>query len=397
VFSVESHPSFFQQMFAVFIRRLKQFLREPRIWICLFAPFITAIVSFLIINNINTTGDDVNEDALALVSGIMFSMWMLIGFALCAGLFIVGLTYDREMNLRYLMNFAGLQTLPYVFGNYMADFTLFMVPTIGFILILFPMNIKSFEGSEGLIFLLMICFGLCMISLTYLIGYAFKSSDKAFRMTGTTYAVIGFVVPVALTAALSTVNNQAFKVTVNAIFYLDPFYPFYLTLMWICVDNFYGDDSEEFDYETFFPGFLPYTYRTCPALILCAIMYLVIAIYIDYWQNSAFRTKDRRTTKEPRPFTLRPDSDVQNEIQNLKNVSDPSEYNVMVKNLEKCYPNGFQAVQDISFGIKKNQVIGLLGPNGAGKSTTFNILTMDIPASFGDIEILNQQIQNFKT
>ena len=63
------------------------------------------------------------------------------------------------------------------------------------------------------------------------------------------------------------------------------------------------------------------------------------------------------------------------------------QYNVKVKHLSKCYSNGFQAVDNISFGIKDNQVLGLLGPNGAGKSTTFSILTMDAPASFGSIEI----------
>ncbi len=42
-------------------------------------------------------------------------------------------------------------------------------------------------------------------------------------------------------------------------------------------------------------------------------------------------------------------------------------------------------------------MLGLLGPNGAGKSTTFNILTMDIPASYGDVDILKQDIRGFQT
>ena len=68
-----------------------------------------------------------------------------------------------------------------------------------------------------------------------------------------------------------------------------------------------------------------------------------------------------------------------------------------VKKLCKTYPNGFAAVNNITFGIKENQVLGLLGPNGAGKSTTFNILTMDFPASQGDVQIMNQDISRFNT
>lgn len=35
---------------------------------------------------------------------------------------------------------------------------------------------------------------------------------------------------------------------------------------------------------------------------------------------------------------------------------------------------GFTAVNRISFGIQRGEIVGLIGPNGSGKSTTFNIL-----------------------
>mmetsp|Transcript_12154 Transcript_12154/g.8839 ORF Transcript_12154/g.8839 Transcript_12154/m.8839 type:complete len:309 (-) Transcript_12154:1180-2106(-) len=307
-----------QQLGAVFVRRIRQFLREPRIWICLVAPFITALVSFLIINNINPSLDDVDPEAVVLVNGVMFSMWMLIGFALCAGLFIVGMTYDREWKLRYLMNFAGLRTLPYVLGNTLADFTLFMVPTVGFIAIMIPMDLAAFQGSEGELFAIMCCFGFSMIALTYLIGYMFVSTDKAFRMLGTAYACVGFVVPVALTGFLVAIDDPTTKIVINALFYIDPFYPFYLALMWVCVFNLYGDDDQTFEYDVFFPGFKPYTYITCPAMLFMGIVYLLIAIFIDFKQNAAFRTKDETQSPYQRPFTLPPDQDVKEETEKIK-------------------------------------------------------------------------------
>lgn len=36
--------------------------------------------------------------------------------------------------------------------------------------------------------------------------------------------------------------------------------------------------------------------------------------------------------------------------------------------------------------------MGLLGPNGAGKSTAFNILSMRLNRSFGDVKLLGRDI-----
>ena len=45
------------------------------------------------------------------------------------------------------------------------------------------------------------------------------------------------------------------------------------------------------------------------------------------------------------------------------------------------------AVDDISFEIKKGEIVGFLGPNGAGKSTTMNILTGYLSSTAGIVEV----------
>jgi len=64
---------------------------------------------------------------------------------------------------------------------------------------------------------------------------------------------------------------------------------------------------------------------------------------------------------------------------------------IEVKNLSKFY--GEQAaVNDISFSIKKGEIVGFLGPNGAGKSTTMKILTGFIPSTKGQVQICGMEV-----
>ena len=60
---------------------------------------------------------------------------------------------------------------------------------------------------------------------------------------------------------------------------------------------------------------------------------------------------------------------------------------IVIDKLCKNY-NGFPALKNLSFQVKKGECIGLLGPNGAGKTTTIQILTGLLEASSGEVHIL---------
>lgn len=55
---------------------------------------------------------------------------------------------------------------------------------------------------------------------------------------------------------------------------------------------------------------------------------------------------------------------------------------IEVSNITKKY-GGQTALDNISFSVKKGEIVGFLGPNGAGKSTLMKILTTYFPADQG--------------
>ncbi len=57
---------------------------------------------------------------------------------------------------------------------------------------------------------------------------------------------------------------------------------------------------------------------------------------------------------------------------------------VEVKNLSKSYGLK-EAVRNINFKIKENEIIGLLGPNGSGKTTLFNLIAGNLKPTDGNV------------
>jgi ABC-type branched-subunit amino acid transport system ATPase component/ABC-type branched-subunit amino acid transport system permease subunit len=55
-----------------------------------------------------------------------------------------------------------------------------------------------------------------------------------------------------------------------------------------------------------------------------------------------------------------------------------------VRNLSRAF-GGLKAVQNVSFRLRRNEILGIIGPNGAGKTTLFNLLNGFLQPSTGEI------------
>lgn len=58
---------------------------------------------------------------------------------------------------------------------------------------------------------------------------------------------------------------------------------------------------------------------------------------------------------------------------------------ISVRNLNKVYAGGFQALNNINLDIRRGEIFALLGPNGAGKTTLISIICGIVNASSGTV------------
>jgi branched-chain amino acid transport system ATP-binding protein len=58
---------------------------------------------------------------------------------------------------------------------------------------------------------------------------------------------------------------------------------------------------------------------------------------------------------------------------------------------------GLKAVSDVSFSMRRDEIVGLIGPNGAGKTTLLRLITGILKADTGTVNFKGQKIVGMKT
>lgn len=66
-----------------------------------------------------------------------------------------------------------------------------------------------------------------------------------------------------------------------------------------------------------------------------------------------------------------------------------------VRGVSKAY-GGLKAVQEVSFDVPENGIVGIIGPNGAGKTTLFNLLNGIVRPDSGEVVFAGQAITGLK-
>ena len=68
---------------------------------------------------------------------------------------------------------------------------------------------------------------------------------------------------------------------------------------------------------------------------------------------------------------------------------------LQLNNVFKSF-GGIVAINNLSFEIKENQILGLIGPNGAGKTTVFNCITGIYKPDKGSVHFNGKDITGLK-
>ena len=67
---------------------------------------------------------------------------------------------------------------------------------------------------------------------------------------------------------------------------------------------------------------------------------------------------------------------------------------IRLKDVEKTYENGTEALQGISFTIEDGEFVFLVGPSGSGKSTIIKLLTGEVIPTAGRVIVADEPTGN---
>ena len=124
---------------------------------------------------------------------IYFPVFVAVSLILSSGLFVITTVKDREDKLRYLLNFAGISSVAYYWGIFMADLILFVIPTICIFILSEILQVKTFSDNWVSLVPVFITFGMSYIPLSYVTAFLFTNADTAFKYNRLLMPIIAFI------------------------------------------------------------------------------------------------------------------------------------------------------------------------------------------------------------
>ncbi|KAF3704067.1 ATP-binding cassette sub-family A member 5 [Channa argus] len=375
-------------------------------------PMAVNILSNALLRGLNGTGQirtwtkpfdyqipDSTSHALVHIEAIILGM-------LAAGMpayFAMDHTRDREIKCRSTLRISGLLPSAYWCGQAAVDIPLYYLILSSMTIILFSFHTGNLLTSSNLtaVVLCTLGFSPAMILFTYVFSFGFArvQSNRDF------FSVISMMVCVvtASIVQLSFVIDE-FGLTRNLhniLCFLNPLYPLMGCL--ICITE-----------ATFLPSLHEGSILWKNLLIAVVAPYLhcILLLFMLRWLEMRYGgraiKKDQfcRISSKSKPKlernpeeVLNEDEDVQIEKARVKEAltcqSCEEKPVVVVSNLKKNYKGrreGFSlnkrrkvAANNISFCVRKGEVLGLLGPNGAGKTTIMHMLSGDTDPTAGQV------------
>ncbi|KAM6898133.1 cholesterol transporter ABCA5 [Lycodopsis pacificus] len=368
-------------------------------------PMAVNILSNALLRGLNGTGQirtwtkpfdyqipHVTSYALVYIEAIILGM-------LAAGMpayFAMDHTQDREIKCRSTLGISGLVPSAYWCGQAAVDIPLYYLILSSMTIILFSFHTGNLLTASNLtsVVLCTVGFGPAVILFTYVFSFGFArvQSNRDF------FSVISMMVCVVSASlvhlSFAHDNPGLTRNLHNVLCFLNPLYPLMGCLNCITKATFlHSLDEENFLWKNLVVAII------APYLQCVLLLFLLRWLELRYGGRTISRMSSRPKVEKNPEEGLNEDEDVRMEKARVKEAltcqSCEEKPAVVVSNLRKQYKGrqeGFSlnktrkvAAKNVSFCVRKGEVLGLLGPNGAGKSTIMHMLSGATDPTAGQI------------
>ncbi|XP_062382782.1 ATP-binding cassette sub-family A member 5 [Sardina pilchardus] len=375
-------------------------------------PMVVNVLSNALLKGLNGTGristwakpfdyqlPDSTSYALVYIEAVILGM-------LAAGMpayFAMDHTRDREIKCRSTLRISGLVPSAYWCGQASIDIPFYYLILTCMTCTLFSFHSTKLLTSSNLtaVVLCLIGFGPAMILFTYCVSFMFTrvQSNRDF------FSVVSMMVCVvsASTVQLTFVNDwgNLTRILHSTLCFFNPLYPLMGCLNCVTKATFIPSTVED---ELLWKGLLIAV--LAPYLQCILLLFLLRWLELRYGGKTMKNDQLCRISSKPKGKVQRnpeenldEDEDVMVEKARVKEALTcqccEEKPVIVVSNLRKQFKDrreGFSfskkrrvATKNISFCVRKGEVLGLLGPNGAGKSTIMHMLAGDTDPTAGQI------------
>ncbi|NXQ31151.1 ABCA9 protein, partial [Alaudala cheleensis] len=312
--------------------------------------------------------------------------------------FAMGYTQDCKEGARAQLRISGLFPSAYWCGHALVDIPLYWILLFSMFGLQFAINNKI-SGGASTFFLLVtgiLGYGISLVLLIYLISFNSRKG-RSSDLWSFILIVVSTWLDNALLDFQSIFGRYCMKQndTKELHVFIELFFLFLQIFM---------EDTEAFSWSSgshiLITVFAPYIHSVVFILLLRFLELKCGKAVLR--QDPVFRISPREGSSQQQPKELEEeDEDVRAEREAVRNaVMAPSQEEksvIIVSNLCKEYnikqAGSFfkkkkkkkTATKNLSFCVKKGEVLGLLGPNGAGKSTAIKMITGETTPTAGQV------------
>ncbi|XP_067683948.1 phospholipid-transporting ATPase ABCA3-like [Haliotis asinina] len=375
-----------------------------------------------------------SERTLGTVAALGFSVafCIIFGMGFLTSSFVYFLIKERLVGAKHLQTVSGVGPFVFWLSNLAWDYINYLIPSFLLLIVFAGYQTPAYAagGRLGIVFLVLLVYGLAVLPFMYALQYMFKSPPTGMVVIIILNIITGLATLLTV-FMLSTLGKKTEANITDWVFLLIfPHYSFgksymdmysnYLYLEGctkqnytvLCATAYRGngcckDSCGDYCYpftENFLDWDSPGVGRYVLFMLLQGVVYMSVTLFIEYqvpqriWY--AFRPQE---TEAPQPCVptfgamqqVPEDGDVLIERQRIDQLSigfGDSDA-LVLKDLYKRYGN-FVAVDNLSVGIPEKECFGLLGQNGAGKTTTFKMITGDVMLTRGNVFLKSFDIKN---